>query len=121
MSLDTQNNNPAYLCGRLFAVLEKIQQDAQGMEINKTIKDSFFATACTKPATVFPRLLILSQNHMAKSKRVVLWTKKIGDIVDMLDGEFPSTLSIEDQGKFIIGYYQENKDLWAKKETTENN
>lgn len=122
MALDTQNTNSAYLCGRLFAVLEKIQQDASGGGLNKTIKDSFFATAASKPATVFPRLLMLAQNHIAKTDYSVMWNKKIGEIIDMLVDEFPATLSLDEQGKFIIGYYQQNKALYTKNENkTENN
>ena len=64
MSLNLDNTNQAYLCGRLFAVLEKIQQDASGGNLNRTIKDSYFSSACSKPATVFPKLIQLSQNHL---------------------------------------------------------
>lgn len=120
MSLDKENTNPAYLCGRLFAVLEKVQQVALG-ELNTGIKDSYFATACSRPATVFPRLIKLSQNHMAKIRSdkkelAGYFNKTIGEIIRMMDVEFPSTLSLENQGKFIIGYYQQ---LYFK-ETKEN-
>lgn len=66
MSLNLDNTNQAYLCGRLFAVLEKIQQDASGGNLNRTIKDSYFSSACSKPATVFPKLIQLSQNHLKR-------------------------------------------------------
>lgn len=116
MSLNLDNTNQAYLCGRLFAVLEKIQQDASGGNLNRTIKDSYFSSACSKPATVFPKLIQLSQNHLKKVEYVLFYQKICGDIIDQLEDAFPSTLSLDEQGKFIIGYYQQNKALYAKKE-----
>ena len=116
MSLNLDNTNQAYLCGRLFAVLEKIQQDASGGNLNQTIKDSYFSSACSKPATVFPKLIQLSQNHLKKVEYVLFYQKLCGDIIDQLEDAFPSTLSLDEQGKFIIGYYQQNKALYAKKE-----
>lgn len=116
MSLNLDNTNQAYLCGRLFAVLEKIQQDASGGNLNRTIKDSYFSSACSKPATVFPKLIQLSQNHLKKVEYVLFYQKLCGDIIDQLEDAFSSTLSLDEQGKFIIGYYQQNKALYAKKE-----
>lgn len=115
MSLDLENKNQAYLCGRLFAVLEKIQQDASGRGLNRTIKDSYFASACSKPSTVFPKLYKLSQNHIKKLSSPIFYNKLCGEILDGLDGKFPSTLSLDDQGRFIVGYAQQNKALYTKK------
>lgn len=119
MSLDTENKNPAYLCGRLFAVLEKIQNDASNGGLNKTIKDSFFSSACSKPSSVFPKLVQLSQNHLKKLTNPIFYNKLLGEIIDGFDGQFPSTLSLDEQGMFIIGYYQQNRDLYTKKSTDE--
>ena len=122
MSLNLDNTNQAYLCGRLFAVLEKIQQDASGGNLNQTIKDSYFSSACSKPATVFPKLIQLSQHHLKKIKvkekaeYVIFYQNLCGDIIDQLEDVFPNTFSLDEQGKFIIGYYQQNKALYAKKE-----
>ena len=115
MSLDLENKNQAYLCGRLFAVLEKIQQDASGGGLNRTIKDSYFASACSKPSTVFPKLYKLSQNHIKKLSSPIFYNKLCGEILDGLDGKFPSTLSLDDQGRVIVGYAQQNKALYTKK------
>lgn len=117
MSLNKDNKNPAYLCGRLFAVLEKIQQDASNGKLNRTIKDSFFSSACSRPSAVMPRLVMLSQNHQKKLDNPVYLSKLIGEITDKFEGGYPSTLSIEEQGKFIIGYYHQNTDLYTKKGT----
>jgi CRISPR-associated protein Csd1 len=107
MALDTNNNNPAYLCGRLFALLEKIQSKASNDKINKTIKDSYFASACSTPAMVFPRLLMLSQNHLSKIENGFYWNNLLGKIMNMIGQEFPQTLTLTEQGMFIIGYYQQ--------------
>lgn len=115
MALDLNNSNPAYLCGRLFAVLEVIQQRAANGKLNRTIKDSFFASACSKPSTVFPRLIMLAQNHLAKLEKTTFYNSMIGEITDQLRGEFPQTMSLDEQGQFIIGYYQQNKALYERK------
>ena len=54
MSLDNENRDAAYLCGRAFAVIEKAQEEALDKELNRTIKDTYFASAMTKPASVMP-------------------------------------------------------------------
>ena len=122
VSLDKTNQTPAYLCGRLFAVLEKLQQDASNNSLNRTIKDAYFASASARPALVFPKLIRLAQNHLNKVKYPVYYNKLIGEIMDGLNGEFPETLRLTDQGRFDVGYYQQNQDLWkktAKSEETE--
>ncbi len=114
VSLDKTNQSQAYLCGRLFAVLEKLQQDASNNSLNRTIKDAYFASASAKPALVFPKLIRLAQNHLNKVKYPVFYNKLIGEIMDGLNGEFPETFRLMDQGRFDIGYYQQNQDLWKK-------
>jgi len=115
MSWNDDNKNPAYLCGGLFAVYEKIQQDSSGGNLNRTIKDSYFASACSRPSSVFPKLAKLAQNHLRKlsDSAQIHYNKIVGSITDGLDGEFPSTLNLDDQGRFIVGYYQMNKKLYT--------
>lgn len=119
VSLDKTNQSQAYLCGRLFAVLEKLQQDASNNSLNRTIKDAYFASASAKPALVFPKLIRLAQNHLNKVKYPVYYNKLIGEIMDGLNGEFPETFRLMDQGRFDIGYYQQNQDLWKKADKVE--
>lgn len=114
VALDRENYSPAYLCGRLFAVLEKLQQEASGNSLNRTIKDSYFASASSKPAIVFPKLLKLAQNHLGKAKYPVFYNKLIGEIIDSLKGEFPETFLLADQGRFIVGYYQQYQSFFEK-------
>lgn len=123
LAWDEQNLNPAYLCGGLFAVYEKIQQDAATGTLNRTIKDAYFASACSRPASVMPKLAMLSQNHMKKldERSNVYYQKMIGSLMEGLSGAFPSTLSLDDQGRFIVGYYHMNRKLWTPNEKKEDN
>ena len=117
MSLNTENKDPAYLCGRLFAVYEKIQQDASGGGLNRTIKDAYYSSACSTPSIIMPKLDKLSQNHIRKltDGTKVYYSKMISEIMDKLEGKFPRTMTLDDQGSFIIGYYQQNKALYTPK------
>lgn len=122
VSLDRRNNNQAYLCGRLFAVLENIQNQAVGGgKLNSTIKDKYFASAAAKPASIFPTLIKLSQHHMKKLNdgSQIFHAKLVGEIMNMLENEFPKTLPLMEQGKFMIGYYQQEQDFFASKKPTE--
>lgn len=107
MGLDINNRDKAYLCGRLFAVLEKLQNSVSNYSLNRTIKDSYFSSAASRPALVFPKILMLAQNHLNKSKFKGYYNKQIAEIIEMMEDSFPETLSLIDQGKFIIGYYQQ--------------
>lgn len=120
LSLDTKNKNQAYLCGRLFAVLEKLQQEASGNALNRTIKDAYFSSASSKPAIIFPKLINLAQNHLKKVKNPVFFNKLIQKIIEEINGEFPETLMLSEQGKFIIGYYQQYQSFFTKKSDNDN-
>jgi len=114
VALNEQSTSTAYQLGRLFAVLEKLQEDAG----NTGLRERYFQSASTTPAVIFPTLLHLAQHHIAKSE----WGKnsdyRISAILQNVT-EFPVTLSTEDQGRFILGYYHQRQDLYTKK-TKEN-
>ena len=117
MSLDTSNTNTGYRLGRLFAVLEKVQEEASP-GINATIRDRFYGSASSVPVTVFPHLIKLKQHHIAKLEnkgRAVNLEKIIGEIVDDIK-DFPGHLSLDDQGRFAIGYYHQRQDFFNKKD-----
>lgn len=122
VALDKDNQNPAYLCGRLFAILEKLQKDSSENTLNRTIKDAYFASAAPKPATIFPKLLKLAQNHLKKSKHAGFYNQCVEEVIDKIDGEFPETLPLVEQGKFMIGYYQQYQSFFVKndKDTKQN-
>lgn len=116
VALDKENHEQAYLCGRLFAVLEKLQQDASGGSLNRTIRDSYFASASAKPVLVFPKLIRLAQAHLNKVKYPVYYNKLLREIIDSLNGEFPENFFLADQGRFQIGYYQQYQSFFEKTE-----
>ncbi|NIA31525.1 MAG: type I-C CRISPR-associated protein Cas8c/Csd1 [Actinobacteria bacterium] len=115
MTLDTEKRETAYLLGRLFAVLEKAQLDALG-KVNATIKDRFFSAASATPASVFPRLLSLSQHHITKAEYGYISDRRIAEIMEHIDA-FPVHLNLQNQGLFAIAYYQQKNALYRKNET----
>ncbi|MDE0146555.1 MAG: type I-C CRISPR-associated protein Cas8c/Csd1 [Nitrospira sp.] len=118
MCLDEANINVGYRLGRLFAVLEKIQEEANP-GINATIRDRFYGAASSTPVTVFSILLKLKNHHLSKLEnrgRVVNMEKRIGDIMEGLS-DFPAQLPLADQGRFAIGYYHQRQDFFKKTES----
>jgi len=121
MAWDNSNQNPAYLCGSLFAVYEKIQKEASG-DLNRTIKDSYFSSACARPSAIMPKLDKLSNYHLKKLSQgnQIYYQKLISQIMNNLESSgFPQTLDMDNQGRFIIGYYQMNQHLYTKKSNQE--
>lgn len=122
MSLDRDNPNPPYRLGRLFAVLEGIQQAALP-GLNATIKDRYFAAASATPARVFPLLVKTATHHLSKLRKsdgggLAHWfDSEMGTIWAGLEADMPRSLNLEDQGRFIAGYYHQR---WAKKDTTDD-
>ncbi|MDY6851412.1 MAG: type I-C CRISPR-associated protein Cas8c/Csd1 [Thermodesulfobacteriota bacterium] len=119
VSLDAEKTDRPYLLGRLFAILEKAQEEAIP-GTNATIRDKFFASASATPGRVFPLLLNGVQNHIAKLRkspdtkgRATGFDIMIANITDGLDA-FPATQKLEDQGLFALGYYHQRKDLFTK-------
>ncbi len=116
MSLDPANTNTGYRLGRLFAVLEKIQEEANP-GINATIKDRFYGAASSTPVTGFFVPMKLKNHHLAKLEnrgRAVNLDRMIAEIVEGLD-DFPAHLSLPDQGRFAVGYYHQRHALFSKK------
>ena len=120
MSLNTESRNQAYLLGRLFAVLERIQYQALG-ELNAGIADRYYGSASAVPFSVFPRLLSGAKYHLSRLRKdkagmAVNLDKDLGEIIAMLPETFPRHLSIDEQGRFAIGYYQQKQSYFAKKD-----
>ena len=116
--LDPANLNPAYRLGRLFAVLEKIQEEASP-GLNATIRDRYYGAASSTPVSVFTTLLRLKNHHLGKLNhgRAVQMEKLIGEIMQGLD-DFPRQLALPDQGRFALGYYHQRQNFFTKSETT---
>lgn len=122
MALNENCNDVSYVLGRMFSLLENIQQGANP-GINTTIKERYFNSACATPASVFPILLKLANTHLSKldGGKAVYFKKKMGALMDkiMMPDEgipFPARLTLEEQGAFILGYYQETQARYKGKE-----
>lgn len=120
VSLDTNYDNPGYLLGRLFSAFEDIQRGAQP-KINTTIRDRYFGAAVASPRSVFIQLDKLKNAHLKKLRRTnpghaVNAEKLVGAITDKIAARaaFPATLSLDDQGRFILGYHHQRQDFFHK-------
>lgn len=118
--LDTENKDSAYLLGRLFATLEKIQEEGHstqtGGKLESTIRDKYFSSASATPATVFPRLETLSTHHRRHLNpgRKTQFDQLIGEIKWNQSGT-KNNHTLKEQGMFILGYYHQRKALFTKK------
>jgi CRISPR-associated protein Csd1 len=120
VSLDMTNPNTGYRLGRLFAVFEKIQEEASP-GIDATIRDRYFGSASTSPMVSFPILNRLKNHHLAKLEnrgRAVNFEKLIGEVMGGLDAAspFPPNLTLADQGRFAVGYYHQRQKFFEKTE-----
>jgi len=112
VALDRDNPNPAYRLGRLFAMLESVQSSALP-GLNATIKDRYFAAACATPARVFPLLNKNAMHHLSQLRKagkggLARWLdREIGEIWAGLDDDLPRSVRLEDQGRFVVGYYHQ--------------
>ena len=120
MELDMNQPSVGYQLGRLFATLEKIQEEANP-GINATIRERFYGSACATPVTVFANLLRLKNHHLAKLEnkgRVVNFERLLGEIMGHLR-DFPAHLDLHEQGLFAIGYYHQRQAFFTFKHIAE--
>ncbi|MEF7613495.1 type I-C CRISPR-associated protein Cas8c/Csd1 [Aquincola sp. MAHUQ-54] len=115
-TVDMAQEDIPYRLGRLFAVLERIQQAAQP-GINATIRDRYYGAACTTPVAVFSTLIRLKNAHLKKlvDKQTAYFERLIGEIVEPMT-EFPRQLNLADQGRFALGYYHQRQSFFARKD-----
>lgn len=123
-TLDPNKADKAYVCGRLLAVLERVQRRALG-NINATVIDRYYGTASTAPRPIFPRLIANAQNHLGKlrgerpgeaenlQKDLETVIAKVGD-PDTWSGDLPQWLDLEGQGRFAIGFYHQRAEYRSR-------
>jgi CRISPR-associated protein Csd1 len=131
-TLDSGQTKPAYLCGRLLAIYDSLQYQAQG-ELNMTVADRYYSLASVNPMAAFPRVDDLGQKHLRKLRRdkrgaMIAVEREIQQIHELLANEcgarFPGPLSLEDQGRFAIGFHHQRAEsmtrIAARKQEKEN-
>lgn len=117
--LDKNNSNPGYLCGRLAAVLEKVQENVNSGD---SIRTRYMAAASSNPATVFPAMLNVSVHHSEKldDRNYIYFEKLKQEIIDKLPASgFPAFLNLDDQGRFFVGYYHQRTEFFTPKDNKE--
>lgn len=117
VSLNEQSTNIPYTLGRLFSVLEDIQCRANP-GINTTIKDKYFNSAASTPATIFPLLNNLSEKHLRKLENGwrIYYEKQLLAVTGILGESYPARLTLPEQGAFYLGYYHQTQKRYEKKE-----
>lgn len=117
VQLNEESSYMPYVLGRLFAVLEAVQT-AASPNINSTIKDRYFNSACATPAVVFPTLIKLAQKHLQKLSegQRIYYDRQITELTGRLDQPFPARLNLPEQGTFEIGYYHQVQKHFTKKQ-----
>lgn len=112
--LDLANTNPGYRMGRLFAALEKIQEEASP-GLNATIRDRYYGAASSTPVAVFTTLLRLKNSHLKKLSvgRAMGFEKLLGEILNPV-ADFPKHMPLPDQGRFALGYYHQRQAFFTK-------
>jgi CRISPR-associated protein Csd1 len=117
---ETQNH-PAYKCGRLLAVIERIQRESIGNP-NTTLTDRYYGSASTTPASVFGVLLRLTQPHLSKLRKqregLAIFLERI--LQDAMPDHFPITLSPIEQSLFALGYYHQRREFFTPRNTAAN-
>jgi CRISPR-associated protein Csd1 len=118
-SLNPDNKDAAYLCGCLFAVFDRLQYLALG-GVNAGVVERFYASASTTPAIVMGRLFRNAQFHLAKASDGAAENvrKDLEGLSTALGNEFPPSLSLQQQGRFALGYYHQKAEY--RRRSTEN-
>ena len=117
MSLDERNTQLGYRLGRLFSVLEKIQEEGKG----GAIRERFYRAASSTPLVIFPHLFSLKNYHLAKVENPglqIYFEKMIGDIMNGIPADLPAILDIKDQARFAIGYYHQRQHFFTSHSTS---
>lgn len=117
VALNEASTNPAYTLGRLFSVYEAVQE-AANPGINATIKDKYYNSASSTPATIFPILDNLCQKHLRKlsTGKRIWFENQIMSLSGILGEEYPARLTLPQQGSFNLGYYHQTQKRYEKKE-----
>ena len=123
--LNELERDPAYLCGRIMAVLARIQEAALGKDVGAGVVQRYYAAASATPALVLGRLIRTAQiAHLPSpkiGKKLKGWfEQQLEDLCSKLDRRIPRTLSLEGQTVFALGFYHQKAYRKPKEETGED-
>ncbi|MEG0941502.1 MAG: type I-C CRISPR-associated protein Cas8c/Csd1 [Oscillospiraceae bacterium] len=118
VELNESTTYQPYVLGRLFSILEQIQEKASGVT---TIKDKYFSSACATPSTVFPLIMNLADKHLRKLDGGIRvnFSKQLGELTSLITESYPVHHNLYDQGIFQLGYYHQTQKRYEKREKTE--
>ena len=124
----------AILCGRLLAMFDKIHDVAHDGKSASSPANRLYGAASATPALVFPKLCQLARYHLQKmdagmARKLEYGVPKarredglqedfdglaaiVANLKEASDGDFPRLLSLEDQGRFALGFYYERCRKW---------
>ena len=121
VELNKDSTYVPYVLGRLFSVLEELQEKANP-GINATIKDKYFNSASATPAVIFPLLINLGQKHLRKLEngQKIYFNKQIGELTEKITQTYPKRFTLPEQGAFQLGYYHQTQYRFTKKEKEED-
>jgi CRISPR-associated protein Csd1 len=141
MALDENCTEPAYLAGRLFAVLEDTQRSAHrrptrtqdengeytGSEVNSTFGDRFFRRAVDTPKPVLVQGRQDAAAWLTKIRRrdnsaLASWhDNRLNTLYDLLDraGGFPIRNNLRQKEQFILGYHHQRAHRPTKTQSTQ--
>lgn len=116
--LNPDHPDPSYHCGRLLAVLARLQHAALG-DVGAGVVQRFYPAASTTPGLTLGRLIANARNHLGKLESGLAWwyEERIAEIMGRMRDQMPRTLNLEEQGLFALGYYQQLADLRGGKKS----
>ena len=122
VALNPESDDEPYNLGRLFAAYEYAERSVASR--NATIRDKFIGAASATPRRVFPILMrgyehnasALSKGEGNQRGSGVKAAKTVSQILGRFGSEmpFPTSLTLDAQGRFFVGYYHQTAALYTK-------
>lgn len=108
--LDPNRRDPGYVCGRLLAVYDSLQYQADS-RVGHTVADRFYSLAMMRPSLALSRIELLSKSHLKKLRRdnrgaATRLQQRLQELMDLLV-DFPTSLDTVEQGRFVLGYHHQ--------------
>jgi len=120
--VNPEHPSPAYHCGRLLAVLARLQHAALG-DVGAGVVQRYYTATSQTPGLVLGRLAANAKNHLNKLEGGLShwYENQIADVLSRVRDNVPRTLTLEQQSLFALGYYQQLAALNAGKKGDTNN